>query len=317
MQQQEQQQKRSSGRVLQLNSTVVAGFAGAKSSTFPMQALGLDVDCIYSTQHSNHSGYSHVAKSDVPRAVLNKLFDGLVQNNLLQGRYDYFFSGFVADEGFLHDICDWYKQIKATNPRVRWFCDTVIGDQDKQGNQIFYCPRELVPLYREYVLPLADVITPNQLELELLSDTKISTRQEAIDAMKVLHDRGVEVFFLTSVRTEYGSEMLVSSMENGSEQQVFHASFDESPHHFTGTGDCMMGLLLGNMFQEPDDAALAASRALSSMQAIVKRTVDSLPTGEKNIQNESAHGGKDIELKIIQSVTDIVQAPSTHSFVRI
>ena len=30
-----------------------------------------------SSQHSNHSRYSHVAKSDVPRDELNEILDGL------------------------------------------------------------------------------------------------------------------------------------------------------------------------------------------------------------------------------------------------
>lgn len=37
-------------------------------------------------------------------------------------------------------------------------CDPVLGDKGK-----FYVPRELVGLYREKVLPLADVVTPNEV----------------------------------------------------------------------------------------------------------------------------------------------------------
>lgn len=40
-------------------------------------------------------------------------------------------------------------------------CDPVMGDDD-----IVYIPKELVPVYRDKVIPLADIITPNQTELE-------------------------------------------------------------------------------------------------------------------------------------------------------
>ena len=40
-------------------------------------------------------------------------------------------------------------------------CDPVMGDNGKM-----YVPAELLPLYREHIVPLADIITPNQFEAE-------------------------------------------------------------------------------------------------------------------------------------------------------
>ena len=40
-------------------------------------------------------------------------------------------------------------------------CDPVMGDNGKM-----YVPAELLPLYREQIVPLADIITPNQYEAE-------------------------------------------------------------------------------------------------------------------------------------------------------
>ncbi|CAB9511412.1 Pyridoxal kinase [Seminavis robusta] len=299
-----------SDRVLQLNSTVVSGFAGAKSSTFPMQVLGLDVDCLYTTQHSNHSGYDHVSKADFANATLKNLFEGLSKNDLLQNRYDYFFTGFVSDEEFLQYMIEMYKKLKAENPNILWFCDTVIGDKNKHtGEDIYYCPKELVPLYRDCVLQYANVITPNQLELELLAQTSIRTRQEALDAMRHLHEAhsGLSVIILTSVDTEFGSEMLVSSSNHDANQALtihYHqASFEEQPFHFTGTGDCMMGLLIGNLHN--NDLQVACANALSSMQAILQNSV-------KAIQDGCNPFG---ELKIVQSMAEITNPPRTHQVV--
>lgn len=52
-----------------------------------------------------------------------------------------------------------------------------------------YVPAENVEIYREEVLPLASMITPNQFEAELLSGVTIATQEDAVRACAVLHAR--------------------------------------------------------------------------------------------------------------------------------
>lgn len=40
-------------------------------------------------------------------------------------------------------------------------CDPVMGD-----NGHMYVPKELLEIYRDKLIPLADIITPNQFEVE-------------------------------------------------------------------------------------------------------------------------------------------------------
>ena len=44
-----------------------------------------------------------------------------------------------------------------------YVCDPVLGDEGHM-----YVPTELVGAYRDNLIPLADVLTPNQFEVELL-----------------------------------------------------------------------------------------------------------------------------------------------------
>lgn len=41
-------------------------------------------------------------------------------------------------------------------------CDPVLGDNGKM-----YVPESLLPIYRELIIPLADIVTPNQYEVYL------------------------------------------------------------------------------------------------------------------------------------------------------
>lgn len=60
----------------------------------------------------------------------------------------------------------------------------MLGDDGK-----LYVPAENVDIYREQVVPLATMITPNHFEAETLSGLTIETEVDAIRACSVLHAR--------------------------------------------------------------------------------------------------------------------------------
>lgn len=62
----------------------------------------------------------------------------------------------------------------------------VLGDDGR-----LYVPAENVDIYRDEVLPLATMITPNQFEAELLSGVMIATEEDAVRACMALHSRCV------------------------------------------------------------------------------------------------------------------------------
>ena len=66
------------------------------------------------------------------------------------------------------------------NPNLIYVCDPVMGDSEPVG---WYVPKELLPIYRDEILPLCDICVPNQFEAELLSGTKITDEKSAFNAM--------------------------------------------------------------------------------------------------------------------------------------
>ena len=61
-----------------------------------------------------------------------------------------------------------------------YVCDPVMGDSEPVG---WYVPKELLPIYRDEILPLCDICVPNQFEAEMLSGTKITDEKSAFLAM--------------------------------------------------------------------------------------------------------------------------------------
>ena len=78
------------------------------------------------------------------------------------------------------------------NKDAIYLCDPVMGDNGK-----LYVPKELVSIYREEVIRVADILTPNQFEAELLTGIKVTTEASALRAFDELHARGPKVIVLT------------------------------------------------------------------------------------------------------------------------
>ncbi len=131
---------------------------------------------------------------------LLKLVDGLDRNGLLSGadaesgRIGHVLTGYIGTESFLRAVVVVVKKLKDLNSKCRFVCDPVLGDRGK-----FYVPKELVEIYRNEVLPLADVITPNQFEVEQLTGISIHNIKDAQSACDILHGLGVPLVLITSV----------------------------------------------------------------------------------------------------------------------
>ena len=64
--------------------------------------------------------------------------------------------------------------------------------------------QDLLPVYQDTILPLADVCLPNQFEAELLTGEKIESEEDALAVMETIHSKGVGTVILSS--TELGSD---------------------------------------------------------------------------------------------------------------
>lgn len=69
-----------------------------------------------------------------------------------------------------------------------------MGDNGKM-----YVPETLLPIYRDEIIPLADICTPNQYEMELLTGNgNIDTKEETLKSLNWFHERGVTTVALSS-----------------------------------------------------------------------------------------------------------------------
>ena len=257
-------------RVLSIQSTVVHGHVGNKSAMFPLQLNGFEVDPINSVQFSNHTGYQGGFKGQrLDGDGLWELFEGLKANSLLT--YSHVLTGYIGSPTFLETVGKIVAELKLANPGLRYLCDPVLGDNGK-----LYVAEEFVQLYKDVLVPLCDILTPNQTEAEFLTGLKIVSDADAAAACDALHDMGVAKVLITSmVCADTPADHLVvfgsHRREDGGATSRFRMTFPQLPVFFSGTGDLTAALLMCWDHKE-NDFALATEKAIASVQAVVTRT---------------------------------------------
>lgn len=255
-------------RVLSIQSHVVSGYVGNKSATFPLQVLGFDVDTINSVQFSNHTGYGSVKGQVLNAADLEALYIGLKANEL--NHYSHLLTGYIGSKSFLLAVKDVILDLKKTNPKLVYVCDPVMGDKG-----VLYVPEELLPVYKEHIIPLADIITPNQYETELLTGIKVTDFESAKQAINCLHTMGAKTVIISSSEIGSNKSILIcfaSSSTNGM-AELLQVDIPAIPTEFTGTGDLFAALLLAWTFRHPTDFKLAIEKVISTMQHVLKQTL--------------------------------------------
>lgn len=287
-----------------------------------MQLLGFDVDVVNSVHFSNHTGYENGFEGDVLKGEqLRAILNGLKRNDLLS-EIGHILTGYIGSASFLEAVIDVIKMVQEeagaeSSRKVRFVCDPVLGDKGK-----YYVPIELVQLYREKVIPLAEVVTPNQFEAEILTGITIRSIDDAIEACRILHEMGPRHIFITSMELEGSREretmtILASEAVNSTTnsactkiQVAWKIDCPILPCHFTGTGDLCAALFLAHSAlpehvslsntssSESSFIAKAMERVINTMFAVLQRTLDSTGSSVKSR-----------ELKLIQCQDIILNPP--------
>jgi pyridoxine kinase len=266
-----------------------------------LQLLGFDVDFINSVHFSNHTGYENGLTGGVLDGdQLREVMKGLQDNNLLDD-VGHLLTGYIGSASFCEAVLGVLKTLREQNSKVTFVCDPVLGDNGK-----FYVPPELVKVYQESVIPAADVVTPNQFEVEQLTGINVTSLEKAKEACDALHTMGPSIVFITSAvfreedTTEERIAIIASQRKETGETERFRIDCPMIAGNFTGTGDLTASLLLGHLAKNPDNLPLVMERVINTMYAIIKRTHETPGTSVKSK-----------ELRLIQSKDLIENPPST------
>lgn len=261
-------------KILSIQSAVAYGHVGNSAAVFPLQRIGVEVLPVYTVTFSNHTGYGAwrgplISPDDV-RAVIT----GIEERGVLP-QIDAVLSGYQGGEGIAEVIVDAVARVKAANPHAVYACDPVMGNA-KSG--CFVAPAIPV-LLRERVVPVADIITPNQFELGFLTGTEPDTIDSTLASADAARAMGPRTVLVTSVerpdREEGTIEMLVVD-----DAGAWIVQTPLLPMKANGSGDVTAALFTAHYLRTGDPAE-ALARTTSSVYDLLRTTHES---GERELQ---------------------------------
>ncbi|TCZ56611.1 pyridoxal kinase PdxY [Roseicella aquatilis] len=253
--------------ILSIQSWVAYGHVGNASAVFPLQRLGAEVWAIHTVQFSNHTGYGAWRGQVLPPALIGDCVQGIAERGVLP-RCDAVLTGYVGDAATGEAILDAVARVKSANPAALWCCDPVIGDV---GRGIFVRPG-IPEFFRDRALGLADIVTPNQFELEWLTGTTVTTLAEARAAVSVLQDRGPRCVLLTSLRTAETPAGAVDLLA-AEEGEAWRVRTPLLPISVNGAGDAIAALFLFHRLRS-GSARVALERSAASIHGLLRRTAE-------------------------------------------
>ncbi|MEV1146211.1 pyridoxal kinase PdxY [Micromonospora sp. NPDC049799] len=261
-------------KILSIQSSVAYGHVGNSAAVFPLQRLGHEVWPVLTVHFSNHTGYGAWRGPLLAPADVAEVIEGIADRGVL-GSADAVLSGYQGDPAMGAVILDAVDRVKAANPEAVYCCDPVMGDV---GRGMFVRPG--IPEYlRDVVVPRADIITPNQFELEFLSGRSTDSPEALLEAVDVVRATGPRHVLVTSVLhgdVPQGSLEVVAVSDEGA-WAVTTPLLPISPN---GGGDVTAALYLAHL-HTTGSPATALERTTAAIFAVLEAT---LAAGTREIQ---------------------------------
>src|SRR6478735_3234414 len=235
-------------KILSIQSHVAYGHAGNSAAVFPLQRLGHEVYPVLTVTFSNHTGYGSTRGPLIAPADVAAVIDGVEERGAFPAIY-----------------C----------------CDPVMGDV---GRGFFV--REGIPEYlRDHVVPRADIVTPNQFELEFLVGREVTSEADLVAAARELVVQGPTVVLVTSALTSDTPEGSIQ-MACITADDAWGVTTPMLPMTVRGGGDVTAAIFLAHYLTDGPQVALR--RTAASMYAVLERTHASGSDEMRLVQEQDA-----------------------------
>jgi pyridoxine kinase len=251
--------------LLSIQSHVAYGHVGNAAATFPLQRLGAEVWPVHTVQFSNHTGYGAWRGQVFGADLIRDVMAGIEERGVLP-KCDGVLSGYMGDAAIGEAILGAAAKVKAANANAQYCCDPVIGDV---GRGVFVRPG-IPEFMRGKAVPEADVITPNQFELDYLSGLKTTALSDALKAVKRLHNVGPKTILVTSLHVEDTPKDSIDLIASGPDG-IFRLRTPLLDISVNGAGDAIAALFFFHLLKTKSSAE-ALSSAASSIFGLMKRT---------------------------------------------
>lgn len=254
--------------ILSIQSHVTYGHVGNSAAVFPLQRIGHEVWPINTVLFSNHTGYGAWRGPMVPAEDVTNIVDGIENLGKLD-KVDAILSGYQGGPDIADAIVETVRRVKEVNPRALYSCDPVMGNA-KSG---CFVSDEIPPLLRDKVVPMADIITPNQFELGYLTGKEATDLESTLASVEAARDIGPSTVLVTSVQRPEREDDNTIEMIVVNGQGSWIVTTPYLPFKRNGSGDVTAALFTGH-YLATGDAELALGKTAASVYDLLLTTYE-------------------------------------------
>ena len=251
--------------ILTIQSHVARGHVGLDAAVFPLQLLGFEVDAVPTVVFSNHLGWPEFTGRPLALDWVREVIDGVARRGLERCRC--LLTGYIGGPELGEVVLHALDTVRAQSPGALYACDPVMGNEDG-----FFVKPGVPEFLRDHVVPRADLLFPNHMELEFLVGRPVRGLAEARAAAEEVRAMGPETVVVTSLeaRDDFPDTIPVLAVDG---QGAWQASVPRLDVPVDGAGDLVAALFTAATLRgEPLPAALA--HALGAVHGVLRRTAE-------------------------------------------
>ena len=249
-------------KTIVIHSKVAYGYVGSNTTSLVLQLAGQDVIAVPTVVLSNRYGLPTVGGGLMPVDLFQAVLDGILALNILD-EVTTIVTGYIGSAELVERTARFIVKIKESHPEIVYLCDPVMGDQP-QG---FYVKEEVPQALITKLLPLADVLTPNQFEIETILSQKVETVEKlkaSLQQHKLLSAKDILVTGCRFTPTNDQSLHIIAKQQ----EQYEVMAIEYVPVDPPGTGELFAALVLvlkANKYEKYGDCAREASKIIQQV----------------------------------------------------
>ena len=183
----------SENTIIIIHSRVAIGYVGSNTTSFVLQMGGYEVITVPTVLYSNHLGYTTVGGGKIAEDLFSDILKGILKLEILKD-VSTIITGFIGSAEQVRITADFIRTIKKCNPEILYLCDPVMGDTDKGQ----YVEPDVPNAIIEHLVPLADMLTPNQFEAERIVKKQIDNVEDIVQLLQERVDLSKQKIVITN-----------------------------------------------------------------------------------------------------------------------
>ena len=224
--------------IFSIQSNVMHGYVGNRASLPFYHASGLETCQLDTVRLAAHPGYGTTARDVICAQSMTRLFDDylkLSDTNTITACHTGYFG--TADQ--VSATASFIKALQQRNPDMHVLVDPVFGDKGRS-----YVPEDVITAIIECLLPLADILTPNQFELSYLTNQPLDSLDQAKSALHHLISKPNQMALATGI----GNKATIHDLclHKG---QIYDISAPLLDYGVSGAGDAFASLFLSQIIK--------------------------------------------------------------------